>query len=375
MPERKWTAAEDAELLHRHAGGESSADIGLALGRTEGSVRARRCRLKLVRVKRTESRRVSRVREILSAQPLWSNAEIARLVGVQRNLVRKIRRESGVAALTGSQARGRGSVYKSAGSPPKSPSDSAYLDCLARGPLGISQVAKQRGVCYVSARRALLKLRRKGLAFAECQPGRKAVGRFGQRWYSLAYWFAKYQPLINAKACLIHKKKPHVALEEVVAQFHVELGKCVPYFRPGKSKFSTYGINVAVLSTRQWCSLELSKGVRFPSQLRSRSLGLVTVSNVVFLGAGDFIRDDKRIDVTDRDHCDAPPVIEDFWTRAVACLPPRERLIILGHFRDGRTFDDLGTEVGVSRGRVEQLIRKCVALISRSRVFAELDAA
>jgi RNA polymerase sigma factor (sigma-70 family) len=63
---------------------------------------------------------------------------------------------------------------------------------------------------------------------------------------------------------------------------------------------------------------------------------------------------------------------EDFWRSVARTLCHRERLIIIGVFRDGKTLKAIGPELGISKQRAGQLYEAAMVKLARRDDLKEL---
>lgn len=66
---------------------------------------------------------------------------------------------------------------------------------------------------------------------------------------------------------------------------------------------------------------------------------------------------------------------EDFWRSVSRTLCPRERQVVIGVFREGKTLKSLGPELGISKQRASQLLEAAMEKLRRRGDLKELAGA
>lgn len=281
-----------------------------------------------------------------------TDAEVARRMGAVRKTIQFLRREVGIAPVDRATAARKGSEWKRSKRGPRylRPSERNVLEVISGGPMTVDEVtAVRRGGGRRPTHQILVRLRKKGLAFCEGGPSPKPA-----YWQTIGWWLAHNSGMVWNVAQRIARKSRHLDVEDIASEVRVEVARCVRPFRPKGWKFSTYALSVAERSVRQWAVAEHARGVRLPFNLQmTRALDIGTTQLVDHLG-----REHLNVKRPSDDGFEPPLIAPDFWDRAVWGLDPRSAAVFLGHYRDGKTYVGLGEEFGVSRGRIEQIIRR-----------------
>lgn len=354
---RPWTAEELAAVRAAY-GRVPRAVTADRLRRTVWAVRHKERAMGLVRYRHgTPAERARMVAELRAGA---SASEVARRLGRNTVTVSRQRDRAGIAAL------GPGAAWRTRARRPANrprPADALALAALADGPLVLAEVARR---CAPAAARAvqarLFRLRAQGQAFAEGP-------RHRPRWVSLAWWVARNGGLVRSAALRIARLNPWCEVEDLTGEVLVAVARCARTMRPRGTKFSTYAIRSAELLAREWAAGQRARGVKLPKHALfdrrafTRHVGSLDAPD-------DGFSTPFASAIPDREP-NYPDIPDDFWARATAALPPREARCVIGRFRDGLTYTALGAELNLSRGRIEQLVRRGEALIRETGALAD----
>lgn len=366
LERRAWTGAEDAELRQLVAAGRGCVEIAERLGRSLSAVVNRRQRIGAKKWRKPRDRR-ERIGAALALNPELTDTELGRLAGCSRMTAARHRAALGAPVLSRSERAAAGARTlraargKRANEP--TPSERRVLEALAGGPLTIAGIAARTGVGYNPVHHLLLRLRAKGHAFAE-----GAGGRGGTQWYALNWWLERNRGLVWSAAHRVRGRNRHADTDDLASVAILAVAKCVRAFRPRGVKFSTYALRVAGYDATAWALAEGRRGVRVSSaRAFDAKVGPRIGSLEAMSGEGR-----EAFAVADRG-ADAPPMDPDFWTRAVSGLPDRLAELVLAVYRDQRQQAEVAREWGVSRARVEQLLRGAERRIREGRALEEYD--
>jgi DNA-directed RNA polymerase specialized sigma24 family protein len=365
MAGRPWSADDDALLRRLFAAGALVPESAAALGRTGRSVAVRRHRLGLVRRHRATPGQEAAVAAILRRHPGRTNAEVGAEVGLDPGAVRRIRRAAGVAALSTSQAASRRESLARKGGP--SEALAKYLAALdGGGPMTVAGVARALRVGRKTAHASLVKLRAKGLAFAEGKAGRP--GRAGHVWHSFGRWLADNPGLAYSVARRVAAIPGNrgVDVEDVAGVARLGFARAVASFRPGV-RFVTYAYRGAWGEAVKYCLEEQRRGVYVPRNLLTQEGVAPSVGSLEAIAAANRGTPNETWEPAARAGGGAPPVDPLFWEKAVRGLPAKHAAVLVAFYRDGMTQAEVGRTVlgGLSKGRAEQVLREAEAAVRR----------
>lgn len=364
-----WTVEQDAELRRRWAARESFPAIAAALGRTRVACQRRADALGLRRYRRTTAAVRAEIARRVGAGE--TDNSVAAALGVAPGTVRLVRRGVGLPALSPTERNRKGAARRRAGrgSPhAPTPAQARVLALLAGGPLPSAEVARRYGRGGPTTVRILLaRLRRKGQALCE---GRNGPG--GARWLSLNWWLENNAGLIWRTAHKVCRRHRQLDPEDVASVARLAVARCVPTFRPRGVKFSTYAVPSAERAAWEYAARELAGGVHVAVHRLFDKAAAPAVSSLDALADEMGCGADTLAPEPDRA---GPPADPAFWEKAAAGLPPVLGRLLVGHYRDGLTYSQLGAEIGKSRGRVEQLMRDAEARVRMSGALDDYDAA
>lgn len=356
---KRWNRTDDNTIRRGLSERKTYARIAAEMGLTEGQVRGRARAIGCQKYAwLTDDKRAEIVSQVRAGR---SDAEVARDYKLAGSTVRRMRQSAGIPPRNRGEAARETRRKNTPDIALQQQSQRTALELVSSGPRTIGELVLQSGLGKGTLRHRLQRLRKKGLVICEGTSGPGMA-----KWFSLGWWLEHNRGLVHLKAKEIHRLTGHISFEDVHSELVVRIIKNVSSFRPVGVRFATYGLRWAVLETKTWAANERSRGVYYPNHLGIVRDGLVRVGSIVCHGSSD--PDEGGDDwLPDREDS-SPPVDPEFWDRAVVGLPPRLKRVVLGHFRDQMTYGQLGRELGCSKGRVEQLVRKAEEKM-RSNVY------
>jgi DNA-directed RNA polymerase specialized sigma24 family protein len=377
-----WSLEEDAKLRHLTAARVRCKEIAIALCRSVSSVMNRRCKLGAKSFSRQLVLRREKIRQLLIADPLLTNAALAIHAECSRETAARHRRALGLRPLSRSQWAIAGRETVRARREPN-----ALVGCEPRilaildrdGPLSPAEVAKRAGVDYSYCHKRLCSIRAKGKAFAEGRRGRgkgKERGASGTKWCSFNWWLTHNDGLIWLAALKVHRipRNAHLDIEDIASEVRLTAAKCVRPFRPRGVKFSTYALTAAHHAAILWCLVQNRRGIHVASHRQYESNVVPPVMS--FDAVASVEDDDSPFEPPAREQISAPHNDYAFWEKIATALPHPFNLLVVGYYRDGKKYDELARDVlgGKSRGRVEQMMRQAEELLRHSTTLADYAA-
>ncbi len=227
--------------------------------------------------------------------------------------------------------------------------EAQYLAALSAGPL------------ETPADEALLSLHGKGLAFAEGTP------ETGLKWFSLDWWLAQNAGLVYSAVNRVAKRYPEVDRDDLASVIRVKVALCVRTFRPIGIRFQTYAILAGERDAREYAARSRFRGVHVAAG-RVHEAGVCPA-----VGSMGEIGDRADWEPAAPEEV-APPDYSGFWESAVEGLGPKAAMLLLGHYRDGKTYRELAAVIGVSKERVRQLLVQARAEIYAAGSLSEWAA-
>lgn len=362
MVKEPWTPAQERVLFAAFDRGDKLPAIATALGRSKRS-----CQCRLVRSGRRFYTRVSAAEAATMVAMLRRGrtaCSVAREVGREPHAVLRAGERAGVPVPPASVYNRKGWEAKRKKGLKPSPQSRTVLEIVSHGPMTLREVTARYGGCHESVGQALRRLRRKGLAVCE-----GTLGRWGtNRWLAVGWWLAANAGMVYKKAHELRRRFPSVDVEDIASQLRVEIAYRAKSFRPRGWKFSTYVLNPASMSTADWCRLQRNRGVYVPKW----SLGATGVRV-----ADHELQGNLRYERTRPDLPDAPIMDETFWEKAagVATLTPRERDIIVAHYRNGESYESIRHRYGVTKTAIGLSAQRALKKIRASGAMDDYDAA
>lgn len=357
---REWKSDEDERLSGLFHGKLNIAAMALAIGRTPSAVSHRLVKLGMVRYRRCTDHERKRAEDMIRSGDTDSN--IARTIGRSpeaRKMVGRIRRQLGRKPLTHSESnvvRWK-RTNKVRDKSKTTPCEAKFLVALEEGPKSISEIVAAVGCGGTkNAHKRLCSLRKKCKAFCFGETGR------GVKWQSLSNWVTENTGLLWLRTHRIAKLNPWCEKEDVFGQLILFVADTVKYYRPGHgAKFSTYGLNFASKSCTDWAIRQKARGIKFACN-RSKAIPEVTVIEQNY----EEPEPDRERKTTD----------DSFWTQAVAGLTPTESAILLAHYRDDMTYQELSNLYlgGVTREAGRQRLLRVLEKVKKMKYLELFEA-
>ncbi len=155
------------------------------------------------------------------------------------------------------------------------------------------------------------------------------------------------------------RRNPGVDVEDLAAEVRAGFVRSAQTFDPGRGfKFTTYCCRLGNRFGLAFVQRSIANGVHTPANQFVR----VPVGSLTFDGEDG----PEQFDLADARPA-GPAFPPGWWEEATRTLHRRERVVILGRFRDARSLNDLAAELGVSKERVRQVEQRAVDKLRTSR--------
>jgi RNA polymerase sigma factor (sigma-70 family) len=180
-----------------------------------------------------------------------------------------------------------------------------------------------------------------------------------------------YAPLAHRIAYKLHRRNPALSYEDIHAEVTVGLVRAITLFDPHAGvKFITYAWRACFNTGMAYCRREQARGFHVPDSQpawRPAMVPLLARTRSANGGYGDDTEEEQYGEKDERLAATAAGHTEEEWQAAfwrVACrvgrLSPRERAVVLGVYRDGKTQEEVGREIGRSKQSVSVYLKEAV---------------
>lgn len=364
---RWWSNARDNELRHLVNEGNSDVEIASVMKRTRIAIKRRREKLGLSLGFRIDSGEIAKIAVLFERGETVS--EVSRQTGRSKAGLSVLRDRLGIKRLSKSVAQSKAEERKRAMRSPHAPNpaEGKTLAVLTDGPKTVAEIMTALDRSESSVRQWLAALREKCLAFCEDVPGSDKY----TQWVSVWWWLEANAGLVYKMAHRIARRNPGVDFEDIATEIRIKAALCARTFRPHGSKFGTYAINSATHHATYFAVAEHRRGIYVPKHVAFEAeIGKPPLS------ISDFSpTDDDRAWEPEQPEQTSPVMDPEFWDKVRAVIAkhePRLAEMLIGYYRDGKIYDQLGN--GLSKERVRQLVERAKDLLIRSGVLREYVA-
>lgn len=143
----------------------------------------------------------------------------------------------------------------------------------------------------------------------------------------------------------IHRKYPACSLDDVAGWVRVGFVRAATMYDPSRGwRFGTYAWQAGFREGMKFIHSEAARGMHVPESHRRWH---APAPLCVYEESVADRRDDDAAEADGR----------DFWSAVTRRLTDRERVVVLGLYRDGRMQTEVAAELGVCKERVRQILR------------------
>jgi RNA polymerase sigma factor (sigma-70 family) len=180
-----------------------------------------------------------------------------------------------------------------------------------------------------------------------------------------------YAPLAHRIARKLHRSNPGLSYDDIHAEVTVGLVRAIAGFDPHAGvKFITYAWRSCYLTGMTYCRREQARGFHVPENheaWRPAMVPLLSRNRSNSYGYGDNTKEEQYGKVDERlaavmSGADEESWRANFWRAVcrVGGLSPHERAAVLGVYRDGKTQEEVGREIGRSKQSVSVYLKEAV---------------